>query len=333
VVSPSVSVIMPAYGHERFVAQAIESVLNQTLDDWELIVIDDCSPDGTWKEVQRFRDPRIMASRHPLNRGAPATLNEGIALARGSYVAILNSDDVYHPERLERTVEHLVRTGVELVGSAIRLIDATGAVIEDPEHDWIRWYRGRLELLQSNSEVGHALWGGNVFVTSSNFVFRRSLADRVGGFANFRYAHDYAFLLAVIAYSATSVAFLGEEPLLDYRWHSRNTIREDAREARREEFGVICQYLPLLLPEDARTRVEIALRHLSGLALILPSTHFAQVLRLNTEIAGLRVEGDRLRAELASLRASYSFRVGAALLYPLRRLRSLVLTPTRGEPD
>ena len=326
---------MPAYGHERFVGLAIESVLAQTLNDWELIVIDDCSPDGTWDEIRGFRDPRIIATRHDVNRGAHATLNEGLAQARGSYVAILNSDDVYHAERLERTVGYLATNEVDLVGSAVRLIDAAGVVIEDQEHDWIQWYRGRLELLGNNIEIGDALWGGNLFVTTSNFVFRRALASRVGGFADLRYAHDYAFLLAAITHSSTSVAFLSEEPLLDYRWHGGNTIRENAWTAGREEFRVICQYLPLLLPESVRTRVELALQHLSGLGLITPSTDMAHVVRLHNEIVTLltalatsraesRAEADRLRTDLGLLRGSYSFRVGSALLYPVQYLRGLV---------
>jgi glycosyltransferase involved in cell wall biosynthesis len=335
---PFVSVIMPAYGHERFVGQAIESVLAQTLTDWELIVIDDCSLDGTWDEIRRFRDQRIIASRHPVNRGAHATLNEGLAQARGSYVAILNSDDMYHAERLERTVGHLASGEVDLVGSAVRLIDAVDVIIEDQEHDWIRWYNGLLALLRSNNEIGDAVWAGNLFVTTSNFVFRRALASRVGGFSDLRYAHDYAFLLAVIARSSASVTFLSEESLLYYRWHGGNTIREDAGAAGREEFGVICRYFPLALPEHMRTRAEIALQHLSGLALTASDADAAQVARLHTEIdtlstkiatlsaeiAGLRAEADRLRAENGALRGSYGFRIGSALLYPLRLLRSLV---------
>jgi glycosyltransferase involved in cell wall biosynthesis len=342
---PLVSIVMPAYGHEHFVGPAIESILAQTLDDWELIVIDDCSPDDTWEKIRQFQDPRIITSRHQENRGAHATINEGLARARGSYVAILNSDDVYYTERLERMVGYLSSSEIDLVGSAVRLIDAAGVLIEDQEHDWIRWYSRRLSLLRDNIGIRDALWGGNLFVTTSNFVFRRALASRVGGFADLRYAHDYAFLLAVITQSSASVAFLREEPLLYYRWHAGNTIRENEWTAGREEFGVICQYLPLLLPKDGRTGAEIALQHLSALALIAPNTDVAEVLRLHAEIATLvsqlggsrfelghlrselghlRSELEYLRTEISVLRKSYSFRVGSALFYPLRRLRGLV---------
>ena len=128
-----------------------------------------------------------------------------------------------------------------------------------------------------------------------------------------------------------SLAFLTDEPLLYYRWHGGNTILENACNAGREEFDAICQYLPLLVAEGPRLSVEVALRHLAGLALICPSTQSIQVLRLEAEaarlqneVARLRAERERVQADFARFRASYSFRLGAILLYPMRRLRDLL---------
>lgn len=356
--TPLVSVVMPAYGHERFVGPAIESVLAQTLTDWELIVIDDASPDGTWAEVARFQDPRITVDRHRFNRGAHATLNEGLARARGPYVAILNSDDLYHPSRLERLVGYLEQHGVDLVGTEVRLIDAAGTPIEDQAHDWMVWYRGRLDSLRDGTDIGEALLAGNIFVTTSNVLFRRELLARVGGFENLRYAHDYAFLLSAVALDGARVAFLRGAPLLDYRWHGGNTIREDATEVRLESFRVICQHLPLMLPEGGRARVMAALGQLSSLAQPHPEKASTEIPRLTAEVARLLDERSRLLAEidrlgtevgrltaevgqlvedrarlsaaverlhgdLAALRASLSFRLGAALLHPMLFLRGL----------
>lgn len=96
---PCISVIIPAYNHEPYIAAALQSVLQQTFGDFELIVIDDGSKDNTWYEIQQIVDTRLRAFRQE-NRGAAATINRGIEMARGRYVTILNSDDVYHPERL-----------------------------------------------------------------------------------------------------------------------------------------------------------------------------------------------------------------------------------------
>lgn len=356
---PLVTVIIPAYRHERYVGAAIESVLAQTIGDWELIVIDDCSPDGTWEQIQRHRDPRITALRHDVNRGAHATLNEGVSLARGRYVAILNSDDVYAPARLERTIAHLESASAELVGTGIRLIDEEGAPIDDTAHPWHQWYRGRLDVLQASGDLSTALLDGNSFVTTSNFVFRPELARRIGGFADLRYAHDYAFVLAAASAGESAVALLREEQLLSYRWHDANTIRENAWRIAREEFSVVCQYLPALLPQEARHRTENALHHLSALSPICPNADASKVVSLEKELARLtgsvewlekeravlreyvqRLEGDAaalhkeaaalrgdrecLETALSSLRASYSYRLGSALLAPAKRVRALL---------
>jgi glycosyltransferase involved in cell wall biosynthesis len=356
--NPLVSVIMPAFRHERYVGAAIESVLAQTIDDWELIVIDDCSPDGTWEEIGRFEDLRITTIRHEVNCGAHATLNEGLALARGRYAAILNSDDVYRPARLESTLRHLEDTGAALVGTRVRLIDDEGAPIAAPEHPWNDWYDGRLKVLRASGDLVTALLEGNLFVTTSNFVFRRELADRVGGFDDLRYTHDYAFVLAAASQPGSQVAFLPDEVLVDYRWHGSNTIREDWWRVAIEEFSVICRYFPRFFPEASRARLESGLRHLSSLSPICPDADAGELARLqrdvtyhrheaNTwrlhaghmegeacalreDVARLGAEVERLEnqvtdllGEVAGLRGSYSFRLGSALLAPLRGLRGL----------
>ena len=98
---PLVSVILPAYNHEQFIASAVGSVLSQVYQHWELIVIDDGSTDATWRVLESFTDPRIQL-HHQSNQGSHAAINRGIELAKGDYVNILNSDDLYSPDRLER---------------------------------------------------------------------------------------------------------------------------------------------------------------------------------------------------------------------------------------
>ena len=131
-----VSVVMPAYNHERFVAAAIESVLGQTWPNLELIVVDDASQDRTWDVISGHADSRIRASRHAANQGAHITLNEALGMARGAFVAIINSDDVFAPTRIAACLETLRNTGADLVGSDIILIDAAGEPLV--EHWWVR---------------------------------------------------------------------------------------------------------------------------------------------------------------------------------------------------
>ena len=90
-----VSIIMPSYNGEKFIAKAIQSVIDQTYTDWELIVIDDCSSDGTRKVLEGFSDSRIKKHYNFSNQGIAYTRNRGLELAKGDYIALLDDDDVY----------------------------------------------------------------------------------------------------------------------------------------------------------------------------------------------------------------------------------------------
>lgn len=101
--APLVSIVMPAYRAERHIASSIQSVVEQSHLDWELIVVDDCSPDATTDVVNEWseRDPRIRLIRMPKNSGPAGARNAGINEARGRYLAFLDSDDVWLPRKLE----------------------------------------------------------------------------------------------------------------------------------------------------------------------------------------------------------------------------------------
>lgn len=125
---PVVSVVIPAYDGERFVGDAIESALGQTMADIEVIVVDDGSPDGTAGLLDRYaaRDERVVAVSQE-NRGVSAARNRGIGMARGVYVAMLDQDDVFPPERLELQCAFLQRNpSVGAVGGAVTFVDEGG---------------------------------------------------------------------------------------------------------------------------------------------------------------------------------------------------------------
>jgi glycosyltransferase involved in cell wall biosynthesis len=104
---PRVSVVVPAYNCAPYVASAIASVLNQTVTDLELIVVDDGSTDGTLREIERFNDPRVIVIRHATNQGVSRATNAGLARARGRYLAALAADDLWLPAKLERQLAQL----------------------------------------------------------------------------------------------------------------------------------------------------------------------------------------------------------------------------------
>lgn len=123
---PTVSVVMPVYNVERYLAAAIDSVLAQTFTDLELILVDDGSTDGSSALCAAYTDPRVRVIRQA-NRGLPGARNTGIRAATGAYIAILDSDDLWHPEKLARHVAHLqARPEVGVSYCASELIDGEG---------------------------------------------------------------------------------------------------------------------------------------------------------------------------------------------------------------
>ena len=113
---------MPAYNSGPYIDAAIESVRAQTFADWELIVVDDCSTDDTRERVRRHADAdqRITMLALPANMGAPAgPRNRGVALATGAYVALLDADDIWHPQKLHTQIDVVERTGTRFCSAGL----------------------------------------------------------------------------------------------------------------------------------------------------------------------------------------------------------------------
>jgi glycosyltransferase involved in cell wall biosynthesis len=166
---PLVSIIIPAYNHEAYVSEAISSVLAQSLADFELIVIDDGSTDATAERIEAFTDERIHFFRQE-NRGAAATLNRGLELARGKYCTILNSDDRYHSDRLQVLSAKLEELSeVDLIFSAVEIIDEAGA----PEA--AAWLGRGFDYFKKSRDLFSAVMRDNFVCTTSNLFFRHEL--------------------------------------------------------------------------------------------------------------------------------------------------------------
>ena len=125
---PLVSVIMPAYNAEEFLREAIASVQAQTVTDWELLVIDDCSRDTTPEMVRAIgaEDPRVKLLQNEKNLGAAGSRNRGLDIFRGQYVAFLDSDDYWYPAMLEKMLAKAKDTGADIIYCAYELVDETG---------------------------------------------------------------------------------------------------------------------------------------------------------------------------------------------------------------
>ena len=106
-----VSIIMPTYNCGRFIHESIDSVLAQTYTNWELIIVDDCSTDNTSEVVASFDDPRIHYLQNEQNEGAAITRNRALREAQGRYIAFLDSDDVWMPDKLEQQIAFMQQNG------------------------------------------------------------------------------------------------------------------------------------------------------------------------------------------------------------------------------
>jgi len=129
-VEPKVTVLMPVYNGERYLNEAVDSILGQTFTDFEFLIIDDASTDKTPEILRSYDDPRIRVVTNEENLGLSKSLNKGLALARGEFIARMDADDVSYPYRLQ--VQHEFMTqhpGAGVIGSWAEYIDRKGEIV------------------------------------------------------------------------------------------------------------------------------------------------------------------------------------------------------------
>lgn len=166
---PTVSVLMAAYNEEKHIRQAVESILCQTLTDFEFIIVDDGSTDSTAHILRSYADPRIRLLSQP-NSGLVASLNRCLALATGRYLARMDANDLSYPGRLQAQVDFLEAHGdVGLLGASYVNIDDHGTAVKLYTYP------------TDDRELRQALWSDCPFCHSLA-VFRRACIDRVGGY-------------------------------------------------------------------------------------------------------------------------------------------------------
>ena len=121
-----VSIIMPSYNTEQYIAETIQSVINQTYQNWELIIVDDCSTDNTDTVVGKIKDSRIRYLKNEKNSGAAVSRNKALREANGRWVAFLDSDDLWKPEKLEKQISFMMKKKCYFSYTNYEEIDADG---------------------------------------------------------------------------------------------------------------------------------------------------------------------------------------------------------------
>lgn len=175
---PAVSVIIPSYNHEAYIRECIQSVLDQTYQDFEIVITDDGSSDHTVEIIKSFTDPRINLFVHSQNKGASIASNNCLRHSRGKYIAMLSSDDVWMPNKLELQVNYLDQhPEIAAVFGKVEWIDSTGKPITDPNFPYLHIFdvenRNRFEWLR------HFFYSGNCLCHPCSLI-RKEYYDKVG---------------------------------------------------------------------------------------------------------------------------------------------------------
>ena len=200
--SPKVSIVLPVYNGEKYIEKSINSILNQSFTDFELIIVNDCSTDNTINIINSYKDERIKIVTNEINKKLPESLNVGFGEARGEYLTWTSDDNEYLPNALKVFVEYLnSNEEVGMVYSNLELIDEKGDKIQIIELD--------------NPE--------NVIFTNcigACFLYRKSVADNVGKYNKDLYlVEDYDYWLRI--YMNSKIEHVAEV-LYKYRTHEKS---------------------------------------------------------------------------------------------------------------
>jgi len=200
--STLISIVMPAYNAERYIEESITSVINQTYKNWELIVIDDGSKDNTVPIIKKMvqNDPRIKLYTNNKNLGVSATRNKAVSLSNGSWIAFLDSDDMWEEAKLDKQMRMVVNRKADFIFTVSSFIDEDGRI-----------YKGQFNVPYIVSF--HKLKKQNVISCSSVLTKKKYLEDIKMEKDDMH--EDYAVWLRILR--KYTVAYGINEPLLIYR--------------------------------------------------------------------------------------------------------------------
>ena len=199
---PLVSVIMPCYNMERFVADTIRSVIHQTFADWELLIVDDASTDGTAALVQHLaeQDDRIYFSANLKHAGIAPTRNRCLQLSKGRFLAFLDADDIWHPEKLEQQLRFMLERHVGFSYTSYDLVDEDGKPLG--------------KTIKTAGDLDYKAYMRNTIIGCSTVMVDTELVGPVV-VPDFRTSEDAATWLDILKKGFKACAV--EEPLTSYK--------------------------------------------------------------------------------------------------------------------
>lgn len=222
---PLVSVIMPVYNGESFVRQAIDSILNQTYQNLELLIADDGSKDKTWQIVDSYSSDKIKTFRFKRNRGAFPRTNFLIKHAQGKYLAIMDSDDISHYDRIKTQVNFLKSNkNVIVVGSQVNIINEKSQIV------------GK-KIVPKNSQDIYCQYGLVHPMVHPSCMINKNLVPKRANLYRTKYKvnSDYYTFMELLQFGKFANL---DETLLDYRIHSNNSSLKNLKKCFINTLGV-----------------------------------------------------------------------------------------------
>ncbi len=176
---------MSVFNGEKFLRQSIDSILNQTFTDFEFLIIDDCSTDATLEIIQQYNDPRIRFVKNEKNIGLTKSLNKGLTLANGEYIARMDADDISMPERFEKQMRFFDQNPeTAVLGTWYAIINSKGDTIGERH-------------FPDNLTMNDFLTGNKI--THGSVIFKKAIITDLGGYHEcFEYVQDYDLWLRVV---------------------------------------------------------------------------------------------------------------------------------------
>ena len=199
---PLVSVIMPCYNMEKYIAFTIESVQRQTYPHWELLIVDDASTDGTAEIVKSHQnqDEKIRFFVKPQHSGIADTRNQCLNMAKGRFLAFLDSDDLWHPEKLEQQLQFMTEKNIGFSYSSYDCVDEAGKPLE--------------KTVKAVGNLDYEAYLSNTIIGCSTVMLDKNIVGEVV-VPNFRTSEDTATWLNIL--KKGFLAYAIEEPLTSYR--------------------------------------------------------------------------------------------------------------------
>lgn len=268
--NPRISVIMSVYNGERYLREAIESILNQTFADFEFLIVNDGSTDGSLEIIQSYQDERVRAINNEQNIGLTKSLNKAIRQARGGYIARQDADDISLPNRFEQQIEYFDKhPEIALLGTSVYKIDEQGKVV------------GRIIAPANPGRKAKQFSHGST-------MFKREVVDRLGGYNElFRYCQDYELWARIAKYNKVRNL---TQVLYKLRFHGENI-----RSLKRNESALYHLLAMRLAENDLDEEILEAIKD-EGISSLYPYLRKSERIYFHTAVADMHMRSNNKKA-------------------------------------